>query len=472
MMSTAQAIEDAKAYVQELFAGNADGHGADHTMRVYRNAMMIAEDEPEADPDIVALAALLHDADDHKLFHTENNANARAFLAVQKMDAEKTDCICDAINAVSFSRNGGKQPETIEGRIVQDADRLDAIGAIGIARTFAFGGKHGRDLASSIDHFHEKLLRLKDLMNTEKAKELARTRHAFMESFLREWERENRERRNSMELHQYHDVFRRGVLERLFYTTTDENGDPAEKYANIYLPYGYSAAKTYPVLYVIHGGGGNPDAWLDCSKIKNALDSSFAENRGTPFIAVFPTFYNHEPIRTGRVDEAVERGHVLRFQQEMRNDLIPAVDAAYSTRVEREARAIGGFSMGGVTTWFAFTENLDLFSVFLPLSGDCWQFGGLGGGKETAKTVRYLHDRVTEQGFGKQDFRIFAGTGYEDIAYPNLTPQIEAMKEYTDVFEFSDDPKEGNLHYTLMEDAPHMYEKVYQHIYHTLPYLF
>ena len=161
MMSTSQAIEDAKAYVQELFAGNADGHGADHTMRVYRNAMMITEDEPEADPEIVALAALLHDADDHKLFHTENNANARAFLAMQKMDAEKTDRICDAINAVSFSQNGGKQPETIEGRIVQDADRLDAIGAIGIARTFAFGGKHGRDLASSIDHFHEKLLRLK-----------------------------------------------------------------------------------------------------------------------------------------------------------------------------------------------------------------------------------------------------------------------------------------------------------------------
>ena len=75
--------------------------------------------------------------------------------------------------------------------------------------------------------------------------------------------------------------------------------------------------------------------------------------------------------------------------------------------------------MGGVTTWFAFLENLDLISVFLPLSGDCWQFGGLGGGKETEKTAQYLHDQTVEQGFGKNDFRIFAGTGYEDIACPD-----------------------------------------------------
>ena len=87
----------------------------------------------------------------------------------------------------------GKQPETIEGRIIQDADRLDAIGAIGIARTFAYGGQHGRTPEASIAHFHEKLLLLKDLMNTEKAREMAESRHAFMEQFLREWEREQGE---------------------------------------------------------------------------------------------------------------------------------------------------------------------------------------------------------------------------------------------------------------------------------------
>ena len=164
-------IDEAINYIRELFAENADGHGFEHAMRVYRNA-------------------LLHDADDHKLFSTENNANARRFLEAQGVDRETADRICGAVNSVSFSRNRGKHPDTIEGRIIQDADRLDAIGAIGIARTFAYGGKHGRTPEDSIAHFHEKLLLLKDLMNTEKAKEMAESRHAFMEQFLKEWEQE------------------------------------------------------------------------------------------------------------------------------------------------------------------------------------------------------------------------------------------------------------------------------------------
>lgn len=275
-----------------------------------------------------------------------------------------------------------------------------------------------------------------------------------------------------MELHRYHDINQRGMIERLSYASADGEGNAVSKYANVYLPFGYSVEERYPVLYLIHGGGGNPDAWLDCSMIKNALDASIAEGRCRPFITVFPGFYSRTPIRTGKVDEAAERGHVLRFQKEIRNDLIPAVDARYATEASRSGRAIGGFSMGGVTTWFAFLENLDLFSAFLPLSGDCWQFGGLGGGKETEKTVQYLHDRVLEQGFGPEDFRIFAGTGAEDIACPNLTPQIERMKQADDLFRFSENLEEGNLHYTVMEDAPHMYEKVYQHVYHYAPALF
>ena len=183
-------IDEAINYIRELFAENADGHGFEHAMRVYRNALLIAETEPEADRLMVSLGALLHDADDHKLFSTENNANARRFLEAQGVDRETADRICGAVNSVSFSRNRGKHPDTIEGRIIQDADRLDAIGAIGIARTFAYGGKHGRTPEDSIAHFHEKLLLLKDLMNTEKAKEMAESRHAFMEQFLKEWEQE------------------------------------------------------------------------------------------------------------------------------------------------------------------------------------------------------------------------------------------------------------------------------------------
>ena len=183
-------VQAAEAYVRTLLAGNADGHGADHALRVYANAMKIARSEEACDLLVVALAAILHDADDDKLFSTENNANARAFLEARRVPPETADRICEAINAVSFRKNRGKCPDTPEGRIVQDADRLDAIGAVGIARTFAYGGSRGRAPEDSIAHFHEKLLLLKDLMNTETGRAMAEDRHAFLETFLRQWDAE------------------------------------------------------------------------------------------------------------------------------------------------------------------------------------------------------------------------------------------------------------------------------------------
>ena len=182
-------IDEAIEYVRDLFAGNSDGHDFGHTMRVYRNAMAIAEKE-ECDLQIVALAALLHDVDDHKLFDTTDNANARVFLNDRGVGPVSAERIIAAVNSVSFSKNRDKKPETIEGCIVQDADRLDALGAIGIARTFSYGGKHGRELSENILHFHEKLLLLKDKMNTEASVRLAEERHKFMLDFLREWEHE------------------------------------------------------------------------------------------------------------------------------------------------------------------------------------------------------------------------------------------------------------------------------------------
>lgn len=177
-------------YVDRLFRNNAGGHDAAHTLRVYRSALEIAGREPGCDPEIAALAALLHDADDHKLFDTENNGNARRFLTEHGVAPERIERIVTAINAVSFSRNGNKRPETIEGRIVQDADRLDAMGAVGVARTFAYGGEHGRSMDQSIGHFYDKLLLLKDGMNTEAGREMARARHRYLVDFLAEYEKE------------------------------------------------------------------------------------------------------------------------------------------------------------------------------------------------------------------------------------------------------------------------------------------
>ena len=140
----------------------------------------------------MALAALLHDVDDHKLFDTKDNANARAFLTSNDLEEKEIEQICAIINGVSFSKNRGQRPESVEGQIVQDADRLDAIGAVGIARTFAYGGKLGRSLDDSIQHFYDKLLLLKDEMNTEEAKKMALHRHEYIEGFIEEFKTETK----------------------------------------------------------------------------------------------------------------------------------------------------------------------------------------------------------------------------------------------------------------------------------------
>ena len=194
--------------LRQLFAADAGGHDFHHTMRVYQNAMTIAGEE-NCDREVVALGALLHDADDRKLFSTEDYANARKLLAFYGASPELTGKVISVIDTVSFST--GKIPDSLEGEIVQDADRLDALGAIGIARTFAYGGSHGTPMydpeipprenmtpeqyrnykGTSFNHFYEKLLKLKNMMHTKKAKEMADHRHAFLETFaeefLQEW---------------------------------------------------------------------------------------------------------------------------------------------------------------------------------------------------------------------------------------------------------------------------------------------
>ena len=185
-------INRAMDFAREIFAGDGSGHDLDHSLRVYRMAVRIAEEEG-ADIETVALAALLHDVDDRKLSPEtyEGKDRAVAFLRENGMDEETIHKIVGIISQISFSAGNGR-PDTLEGCCVQDADRLDAIGAIGIARTFAFGGSRGRrmhdpqwqDKGSSVQHFYDKLLLLKDRMNTETGKRMATERDAFMRAFL------------------------------------------------------------------------------------------------------------------------------------------------------------------------------------------------------------------------------------------------------------------------------------------------
>ena len=140
-------IENAIEYIKRIFADDCSGHDYYHTMRVYRLAMQIAEQE-NADMLIVQLAALLHDVDDAKLSPEthETKKNAVRFMKNSGVDDKVIASVCKIIDEVSFAGIDSVVPSTIEGKCVQDADRLDAMGAIGIARAFAYGGSKGRKI--------------------------------------------------------------------------------------------------------------------------------------------------------------------------------------------------------------------------------------------------------------------------------------------------------------------------------------
>ncbi|MBS5798082.1 MAG: HD domain-containing protein [Dysgonomonas mossii] len=188
----------AQQYIKETFLKEGTGHDYYHIERVVINARKILQTE-QADSFIVELAAWLHDLGDHKLHNGVDKSDEliSAFLKSLIVEQSVIDQIIKIVSQVSFSK--GNKPSSIEAEIVQDADRLDAIGAIGIARCFAYGGSKNRILYSpdekekensSIQHFYDKLFKLKDLMNTESAKLIAAKRHSFMKEYITEFYRE------------------------------------------------------------------------------------------------------------------------------------------------------------------------------------------------------------------------------------------------------------------------------------------
>ncbi len=209
-MNKAKVIKATEKFVQKTLAGDGSGHDWWHILRVRNNAMHIAKSE-KADKFVVELGALLHDIADWK-FHdgtTTKGANiTRDWLTKQKVPNDSIERVCHIVEHVSFKGAGEKNGiNTIEGMIVQDADRLDALGAIGVARAFAYGGHKNRPMhdpkakqvlhrnftayknsnSATISHFYEKLLLLKDRMNTKTGKRIATKRHKYMENYLKQF---------------------------------------------------------------------------------------------------------------------------------------------------------------------------------------------------------------------------------------------------------------------------------------------
>ena len=197
-------------FVRDFFENEGSGHDWWHVYRVRNYSLKIAENEG-GNLFLIEMAALLHDLDDWKLKNDSIENKTRKWLYHLDIEEKVAVQILEIISQVSFKGAGVKTvPTTIEAEIVQDADRLDAIGAIGIARTFAYGGSKGRliynpeiqpvlhnnfeyyknNTAPTINHFYEKLLLLKERMNTATGKKMAEKRHLFMKNFLEQFYKE------------------------------------------------------------------------------------------------------------------------------------------------------------------------------------------------------------------------------------------------------------------------------------------
>lgn len=187
-----------KDYIRKTFLDEGTGHDYFHIERVVVNAKKIVEKE-NANAFLVELAAWVHDVGDYKLHGGIDKSEEliREFLTSIEVDEKTINKVIEIVSQVSFSKRN--KPTSLEAEIVQDADRLDAIGAVGIARCFAYGGSTGSVLynpenktknSSSIQHFYDKLFTLKDLINTKTAKVIAEERHQYMENFIQEFYRE------------------------------------------------------------------------------------------------------------------------------------------------------------------------------------------------------------------------------------------------------------------------------------------
>ena len=199
-------------FLEEELGKDTSGHSLDHAIRVYKNAKAILKSEG-GNERVVLISALVHDVIDSKLFEDSREQQAKLLIFLQTLGCSQVELkeIFYIIENISYKGGKGEPVHTLEAQIVQDADRLDAIGAIGVGRTFMYGGARGTKMydenilpmefedeaayrqhkGTVINHFYEKLFKLKDLMNTETAKKMAHQRHEFMvmfvEEFLNEW---------------------------------------------------------------------------------------------------------------------------------------------------------------------------------------------------------------------------------------------------------------------------------------------
>ena len=268
-----------------------------------------------------------------------------------------------------------------------------------------------------------------------------------------------------------------GSLNKLSYQTWesfsyDEHSQALTKEAWVYLPYGYSEDQQYNIFYLSHGGWSNETTIMgtaeDPNTFKNVIDHAIEDGKITPMIMVMLTYNNTDGQDSWDYSLAIRLTD--QFHNELVNDLIPAVESQYSTfaesttidgiRASRDHRGFGGFSMGSVNTWCTFRYAMDCFRYFMPMSGNYTTDG------------RYMADLVREQGFGPEDFFLFAMSGPDDFAYSSFKRQIDAMGKVTSMFVYGNTENKGNLAFREMAGYTHGPEASNLYTYNGLQFFF
>ena len=267
-----------------------------------------------------------------------------------------------------------------------------------------------------------------------------------------------------------------GTIEVVHYQAPNRSGGKDNKKLLVYLPYGYydeGNNRKYNVLYLMHGGGENENLLFggpgQNTELKRIIDNMIAFGDIEPLIVVTPTFY-------GGVNDAGD------FHKELVDVVIPLVETKYRTHLTngdredmkdtRNHRAFGGFSMGGLSTWYTFIFALDYVKYFMPLSGDCWIIPASAGANRARLTAEYLQNVVRAGGYEPTDYYLLCATGDQDIAYGNMLPQINAMKQLKDTFIYSGDVSQGNFYFMVAKGGTHWWGWVNQYIWNILPDMF
>ncbi len=271
----------------------------------------------------------------------------------------------------------------------------------------------------------------------------------------------------------------KGSVVQIDYDTqnyVEGNGEMRKNTAYVYLPYGYEemSDQCYNVFYFVHGHGETAVSFFQNENglLCKLLDHMIGNGDMAPTIVVSTSYVYGNPV--DYYPDADPYCEAL--PQELVNDLIPIVESRYHTYTEstdivgikasREHRAIGGFSMGAVTTWYALEHMLDCFKYFMPISSDSWSLGRFAGMDYPTETADYFANIVRSATSSKNDFYIWACSGTDDVAYDRIWTQVQAMAQLSDVFSV------GNLTFHEQEGARHEFRSLAEYLYNALPFLF